>query len=250
MANRGTLPQRMASGMLELGCPLLAGGNCPARAVATGKVKNTVKIEIWSDVVCPWCFIGKRRLEAALAHFDAADVQIEYRAFELDPSTGRDKSVSEAQMLASKYGRSLAEAQQMLEQVTATAASVGLAYDFASVVPANTFAAHQVLALAAERGVQPALKEALLAAHFEQGLDVEDPEVLATLGAQAGLDAAEVRAALADGRYAGTVRAQQAEARELGITGVPFFVFDRRYGVSGAQPPEVFRQALAKAAGS
>ena len=208
-----------------------------------------MKVEIWSDVVCPWCYVGKRRFEQALARFAGpADIEIEYRAYELDPSPGRDKTQTEAQLLAAKFGQSAADAERMLATMTQTAAGEGLSFDFATVVAANTFRAHQVIALAADRGVQGAVKERLLKAHFEQGLDVEDVETLARLGAEAGLDADEVRAALTDGRYAETVRAQQEDGRQLGITGVPFFVFDRTYGVSGAQPPEVFLEVLEKAA--
>jgi len=208
-----------------------------------------MEIEIWSDVVCPWCYVGKRRFEKALTRFAGAeDVHIEYRAYELDPSPARDKTQSEAQLLAAKFGQSVADAEQMLAVMTKTAAGEGLAFDFTTVVSANTFTAHQVIALAAHHGVQGAVKERLLKAHFEQGLDVEDVDTLARLGAEAGLDADEVRAALGDGRYAETVCAQQEDARRLGITGVPFFVFDRKYGVSGAQSPEVFLEVLEKTA--
>lgn len=208
-----------------------------------------MKIEIWSDVVCPWCYVGKRRFEKALARFaGAGEVEIEYRAYELDPSPGRDKRQTQAQMLAAKFGQSVPEAERMLATMTKTAAGEGLAFDFATVVGANRFRAHQVIALAADRAVQGAVTERLLKAHFEQGLDVEDVETLATLGASAGLDADEIRAVLADERYAETVRTQEEDARRLGITAVPFFVFDRKYGVSGAQPPEVFLEVLEKAA--
>jgi predicted DsbA family dithiol-disulfide isomerase len=210
-------------------------------------------IESWSDVVCPWCYIGKRRFETALAQFDGAEaVQIEYRAFELDPSPQPARTLSEAQRLAETYGRSLAAAEQMLAQVSATAAGEGLAFDFATVVGANTFRAHQLIALAADVDArsQREVKERLLAAHFEQGLDVDDLDTLVGIAGSAGLDQGQVRTALAEGRYADTVRDQEAQARRLGISGVPFFVIDRTYGVSGAQTPEVLLDALTRAAAS
>ena len=201
-----------------------------------------MKVEIWSDVVCPWCHVGKRRLEEALSRFPHRDeVEVEWKSFELDPgaqAASHDESPDHATRLARKYGTTPAAAQQMIDRITATGAEVGLDIHFERAVQANTFAAHQVIHLGAAHGVQHAVKERLLLAYFTQGEDLNDTDTLARLGAEAGLDPDEVRAALADQRYSAAVRSDGAEARMLGISGVPFFVVDRTYGVSGAQPPE------------
>jgi predicted DsbA family dithiol-disulfide isomerase len=204
-----------------------------------------MKVEIWSDVVCPWCYIGKRRFEQALERFPQRDqLEIEWKSFELDPGA-RSETAGDAtnpsgyaQRLSRKYGTTLAGAQGMLDSMTAAAAAEGLDFHFERAVPANTFDAHQVIHLGRERGVQDAVKERLLRAYFTEGEAVGDREVLVRLAAEAGLDADEVRAALTEQRYADAVRADEADAAALGISGVPFFVVDRKYGVSGAQPPE------------
>lgn len=213
-----------------------------------------MKVEIWSDVVCPWCHIGKRRFEAALARFPHRDaVEVEWKAFELDPgarSAAAGESVSPsgyAERLARKYGTSVAGGQQMTDHMTQQAAGEGLDFRFDRAVPANTFDAHQVIHLAAERGVQDAVKERLLAAYFTEGAAVGDRETLIRLAAEAGLDADEVRDALDEQRYAAAVRADEAEAGALGISGVPFFVVDRKYAVNGAQPADALLQVLQRA---
>ena len=215
-----------------------------------------MKVEIWSDVVCPWCYIGKRRFEAALAQFPHRDsVEVEWKAFELDPTTVSAPAGAEigprdqATRLAAKYGVDVEQAQAMVDNVTTQAAAEGLDYRLDRAAPANTVDAHQVLHLAGLRGVQDAVKERLLRAYFTEGEAVGDRDTLVRLAAEAGLDADEVRAALDEDRYVGAVRADQAEASALGIRGVPFFVVDRKYGVSGAQPAEVLRQVLDKAWG-
>ncbi|WNV76680.1 DsbA family oxidoreductase [Geodermatophilus sp. DSM 44513] len=211
-------------------------------------------MEIWSDVVCPWCHIGKRRFEAALARFPhRAAVEVQWRSFELDPGArsapaGEPAAPTQyAERLARKYGTSVLGAQQMIDTMTQQAAAEGLDFRFDRAVQANTFDAHQVIHLAGERGVQDAVKERLLTAYFSEGEAVGDRETLVRLAAEAGLDADEVRAALADQRHAGAVRADEAEASALGISGVPFFVVDRRYGVNGAQPAEALLQVLERA---
>jgi predicted DsbA family dithiol-disulfide isomerase len=207
-----------------------------------------VLVEIWSDVVCPWCYVGKRRFEEALQRFEHRDeVAVEWKSFELDPAARAAADTDYVGRLAAKYGRTREQAQQMLDSMTETAASVGLEFHFERAVHANTFAAHQVIHLGAERDSQDGVKERLMRAYFTEGANVGDIETLARLGAEAGLDAAEVRAALADGRYASAVRTDEAEAAELEISGVPFFVVDRRYGISGAQPPDVILEALRRA---
>jgi predicted DsbA family dithiol-disulfide isomerase len=213
-----------------------------------------MKVEIWSDVVCPWCYIGKRRFEAALAAFPHRDqVEVEWKAFELDPTSESAPAGTvvgprdQATRLAAKYGTDVDSAQRMVDNVVAQAAADGLEYRLDRAIPANTVDAHQVIHLAGLRGVQDAVKERLLRAYFTEGEAVGDRDTLVRLAAEAGLDAAEVRAALDDDRYLGAVRADQAEAQALGIRGVPFFVVDRKYGVSGAQPAEVLHQVLDKA---
>ena len=211
-----------------------------------------MKVEIWSDVVCPWCYIGKRRFEAALAAFAHRDeVEVEWKAFELDPaaeSAGASLGGGDyAERLAAKYGTDVAQAQGMVDSMTAAAAAEGLEFRFDRAVRANTADAHQVILLAGERGVQDAVKERLLRAYFTEGEAVGDREVLVRLAAEAGLDAGEVREVLAADRYLREVRAEEAEAAALGVRGVPFFVVDRRYGVSGAQPAEHLLAVLERA---
>jgi predicted DsbA family dithiol-disulfide isomerase len=215
-----------------------------------------MKVEIWSDVVCPWCYIGKRRFEAALAQFPHRDqVEVEWKAFELDPtatSAAAEEPAGEreyATRLAAKYGTDVDSAQQMIDTMTAQAAAEGLVFRFDRAVRANTVDAHQVIHLAGLRGVQDAVKERLLKGYFTEGEAVGDCDTLVRLAVQAGLDADEVRAALDEGRYVRAVRADEREAQAIGIHGVPFFVVDRRYGVSGAQPADVLRQVLDKAWG-
>lgn len=214
-----------------------------------------MKVEIWSDVACPWCHIGKRRLEAALAGFAHRDqVEIQWRSFELDTSAESaldggfsDNAAGYVDRLAAKYGTTRQAAQQMIDNMTVAAAAEGLDFRFDRAVRANTFLAHQVIHLAGEREVQDAVKERLLRAYFTEGAAVGDPAVLARLGAEAGLDADEVKDALAEQRYASAVRADEAEALKLGISAVPFFVIDRTYGVSGAQPAESLLAVLKRA---
>ena len=204
-----------------------------------------MKIEIWSDVVCPWCYVGKRRFEQALAAFPHRDeVEVVWRSFELDPQAPAERTGDYAAMLAAKYGFSVERGQQMVDTMTATAAQDGLDFRFARARVGNTFDAHRLLHLAAERGVQDAVKERLMLATFTEGEPIGDLETLVRLGAEAGLDAAEARAVLTSERYADEVRADELQARAYGISGVPFFVVDGRYGVSGAQPAAALREVL------
>ncbi len=210
-----------------------------------------MQVEIWSDVVCPWCYIGKRRFEQALARFSHRDeVEVVWKSFELDPGARSQEGPvgpDYADRLARKYGTTRAGAQQMLDSMTAAAAAEGLELHFERAVAANTFDAHQVIHLAEARGVQSAVKERLLRAYFTEGEPVGDRDTLVRLAAEAGLEAAEVAKALEEQEYARAVRADEEEAGGLGISGVPFFVLDRRYGVSGAQPPEQLLAALDRA---
>lgn len=204
-----------------------------------------MKVEVWSDVVCPWCAIGKRRFEKALARFAHRDeVEVTWHSFELDPSAPREHDGDLADHLAAKYGLTRERAEAMHRQMTENAAAEGWDFHFERARRGNTFDAHRLLHLAAERDVQDAVKERLFRAYFEEGEAIADHATLVRLVAEAGLDPDEARAVLASGRYADQVRADQRQAQAYGITGVPFFVVDRKYGVAGAQPPEALLQVL------
>ncbi len=211
---------------------------------------SKLRIDIWSDIACPWCFVGKRRLEAALERFPhAAEVEVVWRAFELDPSAPRERDPNEshAERLAKKYGMSVEQATARTAQLTETARRDGLDFDFEHIRPGNTFDAHRLVHLAEERGLQDAVKERFLRAYLTEGEAIGNPQVLQRLAVEAGLPAAEVERVLSTDAYAKEVRADEQEARELGINGVPFFVFDERLAASGAQPPEVLLGALNQA---
>ncbi|HET8616059.1 MAG TPA: DsbA family oxidoreductase [Actinomycetales bacterium] len=205
-----------------------------------------MKVEIWSDVVCPWCYIGKRRFEAALERFaHSDDVEVVWHSFELDPTTERTGTPGgSTERLAEKYGISLDEVRKMQQRVTDAAAGEGLDFQLDRAVPANTVDAHRVIHLAARHGLQGAMKERLLRAHFTEGESVGEADTLVRLAVEVGLDGDDVRSVLAGDELVDDVRRDEAEARALGITGVPFFVIDRTYGVSGAQPSELLLEAL------
>jgi predicted DsbA family dithiol-disulfide isomerase len=204
-----------------------------------------MKIEIWSDIACPWCYIGKRRFETALdafAHRD--DVEVTWHSFQLDPSLPDHFDGTETEYLSQMKGMPTEQVRQMFDHVTQQAAGEGLNYDFDSIVVANSFTAHRFLHFAHTHGLMSEAKEALLSGHFEKGRDIGDVDYLAEVGSSLGLEAGEVREVLASDRFTDEVRADIAEARQLGANGVPFFVIDRKYGISGAQPAASFSQAL------
>lgn len=204
-----------------------------------------MKIEIWSDIVCPWCYIGKRRFESALATFPHRDdVEVVYRSFELDPSAEKKSGVSSTDMLAKKYRISRERAEAMNARVSALAAQEELDYHLESARHANTFDAHRLIHFAASHGRQIEMKERLMRAYFTESADVGDTDTLVRLAAEVGLNTGEAREALQRGAFADDVRADERRAQMLGISGVPFFVIDEKYGISGAQPTEVFAQAL------
>ena len=204
-----------------------------------------MKVEIWSDVVCPWCYVGKRNLEAALAEFPHADeVTVEWRSFELDASTPRQMDLSMDEVLQRKYGMSPEEATAANRQMTELAAKVGLEYHLDKVQIGNTFDAHRLIHLADTQGLGGAMKERLLAAYFTEGRSVSDPAELARLGVEVGLDRARVDTVVAGDEFGAEVRADEAQAVELGCTGVPFFVVDGKFGIPGAQPPDVLLRLL------
>ena len=204
-----------------------------------------MQVEIWSDVVCPWCYIGKRRFEAALAQFAHRDqVEIVWRSFELDPHASRTSSESLNEVLAKKLGVSPARAAAMNAQVADLAAEEGLDYHLDQARHGNTFDAHRLIHLAETHGLQAAAKERLLRAYFTEGHAISDSEALAALGVEIGLPADEVRSVLSSAAYADDVRADERRAQQLGISGVPFYVIDGTYGISGAQPAAAFLSAL------
>jgi predicted DsbA family dithiol-disulfide isomerase len=207
-------------------------------------------VEIWSDVVCPWCYIGKRRFEAALEAFGHRDdVTVMWRSFELDPEARHATEGSATERLAAKYGMSLERAETLHAEMTERAAGEGLELHFELARGGNTFDAHRLIHLAATYGHQAAAQERLMRAHFTEGEAISDPQTLIRLVAEVGVDPEEARGVLSGDRFASDVREDELLATRLGIQGVPFFVLDRRYGVSGAQPPEVLAQALERAWG-
>jgi predicted DsbA family dithiol-disulfide isomerase len=208
-----------------------------------------VRVEIWSDVACPWCYVGKARFEQGLAGFEHKDdVEVVFRSFELDPQRPKGDTVQVLPMLAKKYGMSIEQAKQAEARVAANAADAGLEYLVEGRDSGNTFDIHRVLHFAKTRGKQNELLDLAYQANFAEARSIFDDERLVELAVQAGLDETEVRAVLADqSAFAADVRADEQEAAMLGATGVPFFVLDRRFGVSGGQPAEVFTQALQEA---
>jgi predicted DsbA family dithiol-disulfide isomerase len=207
-----------------------------------------MQVEVWSDVVCPWCYIGKRRLETALEKFPHRDqVEVVWRSFQLDPSVPEGETHATLPALAAKYGTSVEAMRANMARVEEIAAGEGLEYHLADGVSGNTLLAHQLLHHAAEHGLRNQLKERLLHAYFVEGRPVFDVESLVALGAEVGLDETEARAALADRRHLAAVHAEAATAQALGATGVPFFVVDRKYGAAGAQPAELLLQLLERA---
>ena len=214
------------------------------------RVPQIVQVEIFSDVVCPWCAIGKRRFEAALGRFEhAEDIEVVWRAFELDPNAPRRRQGDNADRLAKKYGMTRQQALEASERLTTAAAAEGLDFHFEHAQSGNTFDAHRLLhyARSAGPGLQDALKERLLRAYFTEGAAIGEPETLLRLAAEVGLDPGECADILAGDRYADEVRADEREALELGVTGVPFFVVDGRFGIPGAQDPDTILNVLQRA---
>ncbi|GAA1522631.1 DsbA family oxidoreductase [Nocardioides humi] len=207
-----------------------------------------MRIEIWADVVCPWCYIGKRRLEKALASFDHRDeVEVVYRSYELDPFAPEVGTETTVQVLGRKLGADEAGTRAMMAQADEVAATEGLHFAHADALHARTLTAHRLLHLARSEGRQQALLEEILAAYFTRGESLGDHDVLRRAAAAAGLDAGRVEEVLGSDEFRDEVMADVAQARAYGSSGVPFFVLDGRFGISGAQPTELFEQALAQA---
>ena len=220
----------------------------PGNGCARARVVASMKIEIWSDVACPWCYIGKRRFEAALAEFPHRDsVEVQWRSYQLDPGLPEHYDGTELEYLSTRKGLAPGQVSQMFEHVAEQAKGEGLNYRFDDVVVANSFTAHRLIHLAAAHDRQDAAKERLLSDHFEHGKDIGSREYLASLGQDLGIDAGELDELFTTDKYADDVRLDFEEGRALGISGVPFFVIDRKYGLSGAQPSAMFSQALTQA---
>jgi predicted DsbA family dithiol-disulfide isomerase len=207
-----------------------------------------MRIDIWSDVACPWCYVGKRNLETALAELDLDEVEIRWRAFELDPTAPPSTTRSMSEILSAKYHVPLEQAVEMNQQMTAMAASVGLEYHLDAVQLGNSFDAHRLAKMAEEAGQGEEAAEALFAAYFTEGRRLSDHDVLVDIGSGLGLDTEEIASMLDSDRYAEDVRADEAMAQEAGFTGVPTYVIDGRFAIPGAQPPETLIRLLGKVA--
>lgn len=204
-----------------------------------------MKVEIWSDIACPFCYIGKRKFENALAQFSHKDtVQVEWRSFQLDPEADNVPGQNIYEVLAEKKGWTPEQAKALSGQVVNMAKEVGLDYNMDATVPANTYNAHRLTHLAAKHGLQDAAEERLFQAYFMEGKNIQDGETLVQLGKDIGLAEDVVRSMLDSDAFQTDVRRDIAEAQQIGVRGVPFFVIDRKYAVSGAQPSELFLQAL------
>ena len=205
-----------------------------------------MQVEIWSDVVCPWCYIGKRRFETAVASF-GHPVEVVWRSFELSPDAPAVREGSYVERIARKYGIAVEQAAAQHRRITDLARAEGLDYQLERARSGRSFDAHRLLHLALERGVQDAVKERLLAGYLQEGVAIGLAEELAPLAVSAGLDADEVRALLDGDAYGDAVRADEARALEIGITGVPFFLVDGRFPIAGAQSPETMLAVLTRA---
>lgn len=206
-----------------------------------------ISIEVWSDVACPWCYLGKHRLEAAIRHSDA-DVRVTWKSFQLDPSIPRGEHTPHAEALAKKFQAPVEKIQAMNQQLVDLGAAEGLEYNFDRYIQANTRDAHRLIHFAQEHGLGNQMKDRLMRGQFTEGAIVDNLDQLVSMAADVGLEAGEVRAMLATDAYDEEVQIDIDEAAALGATGVPFFVFDRAYAVSGAQPVATFLQALQRAA--
>lgn len=209
---------------------------------------KTLTVQIWSDIACPWCYVGKRRLESAISSLPwRSQLRVLWRAFELDPNASRTperERVPYAEKLARKYGRSVPEGQAMIDRMVGVGAAEGIDFRFDRIRPGNTFDAHRLIHLAHERGKQDVAAERLMRGYLCEGESMTDREALTRLGLDAGLDEREVIDVLSGDAYADAVRADEALARRYNISGVPFFVIADRYGISGAQPAQTLSEAL------
>jgi len=207
-----------------------------------------MKIEIWSDVVCPFCYIGKRKLEKALDKFPLKDqVEIEWKSFQLNPEEKTNPSINTLEHLAQSKGWSMDQTKEITSNVVEMAKEHGLEFDFEKAKVANTKNAHRLIDFAKKQGKGGEMKERLLKAYFSDGENVDDPNTLIKLGAEIGLNESEIKSMLASNQFDDAVDQDIYESRLIGVRGVPFFVLDRKFGISGAQPDEVFEETLEKA---
>lgn len=206
-----------------------------------------MKVEVWSDYVCPFCYIGKRRMEEAINHLDfKSEIEIEFKSFELNPNAPKSYAGNINELIAKKYGIPVSQAKSSNDQIVAQAKAIGLNYDFDEMKPTNTFDAHRLAHYASEQGRQDVLSERLLRAYFIEGKDLSNFEVLASLAKEVGLDYDNAIGILKSDQYHDAVRKDESDARKLNISGVPYFVINGKYVISGAQPTAVFLQSLRK----
>ncbi len=209
---------------------------------------DTLRVDIWSDIACPWCYIGKHRFEEGVAafakQFPDIEIEVESHSYELAPDTPEDYEGGEVDFLTKHKGMPREQVEQMLEQMTRMAELEGIEFDFDRLQHTNTGKAHRVLHLAKEQGLQAEMQERLFRAYFAEGRLVSDPDTLAELGEEVGLDGDEVRDAFGDEEYGEAVEQDITRARMLGVSGVPFFLVEQKYGISGAQSAETFASAL------
>lgn len=207
-----------------------------------------MKIDIWSDIACPFCYIGKRNLESALEEFNSKDeVEVVYHSFQLDPDAKKEGKIDSVEHLAKKYGSTKAQAQQMIDRVIAMAKNVGLDYNYDGIINTNTLDAHRIIHLAMKYQKQNEMVEELFKAHFMDGLDIGDIDELAKIGSKAGLDSEEITKVLYSDEFNSEVEVDKNLAVQFEIKSVPFFVFNNKYAISGAQPKEAFLETMEKA---
>ena len=215
--------------------------------MTTATTQPKMKIEVWSDVMCPFCYIGKRHYEAAIKRFaDSSNIELVWKSFQLNPNSPEHYDGSVNDYLAEHKGISVSQAKQMNDRVTLMAKEAGLTYNLDNARIANSFKAHRIIQLAKTKGLGDEIEENLFRAYFTEGKDFGDVKTLTELAKSIGLTEADVNEALTDDEYAYKVKQDIQEAQQIGVTGVPFFVFNRKYAVSGAQPAEVFLQTLQK----
>lgn len=209
-----------------------------------------MKVEIWSDIMCPFCYIGKRNMEAALKQFDEAEqIEIEWKSFQLDPTLPQVATDNQEEYLSKRKGFPVEQIKGMLENLTQTAKQAGLDYHLENSVIVNSFNAHKLIQFAKTKGLGDQAEERLFYAYFTEAKDIANLEVLTQLGTEIGLDETELQTAFTENQYTEKVNHDIAEAKAIGVTGVPFFVFDRKYAVSGAQPPQAFLETLEQSFG-
>lgn len=204
-----------------------------------------MKVEVWSDYVCPFCYIGKRRMEEAIHQLDfKSEIEVEFKSFELDPNAPKSYEGNINELIAKKYGIPVSQAKASNDQIVAQAKAMGLNYDFNNMKPTNTFDAHRLAHYASTQGKQEKLSERLLSAYFTEGKDLSSYEILASLAKEVGLDYNDVIRILESDQFKDVVRQDESDARSLNISGVPYFVINGKYAISGAQPTDVFLQSL------